>query len=217
MVFRGLRDGSPEEEEDVPTNRSSAMLIKSNGRDRESLTTFFPGMKRRRHASALRDVAEDEVFRNKVQKIEKEFEELTGLTSQRTTRMRYPAIPHERPLWEALKRARNAAQVRRVVSRSKYWLKWEWKQKIGDAELHSVSGILKTLYDYAEEFCKAKLDPRYPTQSDDKRIEYLARIMAGLTLLKRIKPSYADKILREARHSESLRFAGQEPLIRRRV
>jgi len=202
MVFRGLRDGSAAEEEDVATNRFPAMLIKSNGRDRESLTTVLPG-KGRHGVSALKDVAKDQIFRDKVQNKEKEFEEFTGLTSERTMRVRYPAIPHERPLWEALKRARNAAQVRRVVSRSKYWLKWEWKQRIGDGEYHSVSGILKTLYDYAEEFCNAKLDPRYPTQSDDKRIEYLARVMAGLSLPKRIKPSYADRILREVRHSES--------------
>jgi len=202
MVFLGLRDGSPEHEEDVLTNSFPAMLIKSNGRERESLTTFLPG-KGRHEVSALKDVAEDEIFRDKVRRKEKEFEELTGLKSQRTIRTPYPAIPDERRLWEALKRARNAAQVRRVVSRSKYWLKWEWKQKIGDGEFYSVSGILKTLYDYAEEFCRAKLDPRYPKQSDDKRIEYLARVMAGLSLPKRIKPSYADRILRGTRHRES--------------
>lgn len=110
------------------------------------------------------------------------------------------SIPAELHIWEALKRAKNAAEVRRAFSRSKHWLTDEWKQTFPNGGFVSFPSLTATLYDHADKFCKAKLDSRYPRghtpRSDDKRIEYLARVLAGLSLRKRMRPSYADKTLR---------------------
>lgn len=110
------------------------------------------------------------------------------------------SIPAEPHIWEALKRAKNAAEVRRAFSRSKHWLTDEWKQTFPNGGFVSFPSLPATLYDHADKFCKAKLDSRYPRghtpRSDDKRIEYLARVLAGLSLRKRMRPSYADKTLR---------------------
>jgi hypothetical protein len=68
--------------------------------------------------------------------------------------------------------------------------------------------VAKALYDHAAEFCRAKLDPRYPERDkrdsgDYRRSEYLARALAGLSLLKPISTSYSVELLRKLKHLES--------------
>lgn len=205
-VFKGLRDGSPEEV--APSRAGSAMLIKATSKERESLSVWSTG-KRRFRRSVHKDLAEDVGWPDIVKGEEARFARYTSGEEQ--VARRYPAVPSERPLWEALKRASTPAQVRRTCARSKHWLKWEYEQEFTDESGKVVgshpatSPILKALYDHAEEFCESKLDPRYPKAdySDDKRIEYLARVMAGLSLPKPVSPSYADKILRELKADKS--------------
>jgi hypothetical protein len=65
----------------------------------------------------------------------------------------------------------------------------------------------KALHEHAESFCRAKLDSRYPGRDerrsgDYRRIEYLARVMAGLSLPKPISPSYSIELLRKMKHSD---------------
>jgi hypothetical protein len=63
------------------------------------------------------------------------------------------------------------------------------------------------LFDRARAFCRAKRDKRFPgskrPSSIDKRIEYLSRVMAGLTLSKPIRPATAVDILRKMKHGRN--------------
>src|SRR5262249_27220193 len=116
-----------------------------------------------------------------------------------------PATPNERDLWEALKRARTASQVRRIYARSKIWLVHRMDFPSGGYIDWSWSPFPKALYDHAADFCRAKLDPRYPARDkresgDYRRIEYLARAMAGVSLLKPISRSYSVELLRKLKH-----------------
>jgi hypothetical protein len=202
-VFLGLRDGSPATEEQVPGGDGSGMLVKFSGQDEEKLLILRSG-KKPLQLRVLKEVATDDKWRGRVQKEEGEFEAL--ITGQKVERVRYPGMPAERNLWEALKRARSAAQVRRICRRSKHWLKWEWKGKRGGKRwyIRSPSACPEALSDHAEEFCRAKGNSRYPrskrSSSDDRRIEYLARVMAGLSLVKPIAPATAVDLLRKMKH-----------------
>jgi hypothetical protein len=118
-----------------------------------------------------------------------------------------PAIRDEHDLWESLKRARTASQVRRIYTRSKIWLIHRFDFPSGGYIDWSWSPFPKALYEHAEEFCRAKLDPRYPDRDkrpsgDYLRIEYLARAMAGLSLRKPISPSYSVDLLRKLKHPD---------------
>jgi len=119
--------------------------------------------------------------------------------------VRSPAIRGESHLFHALVGATTAPQVRRICKRSKFWLKFrmDWP---GGSFFEDFTACPRLLYDQAEEFCLAKLDPRYPARDkrpsgDDRRIEYFARVMAGLSMLpKAYKPSYAVEVLRKIKH-----------------
>ena len=93
-------------------------------------------------------------------------------------------VPAERQLWEALKRARTARQVRRICSQS------FWRSR------------MSLLYERAEEFVIIlKEDPRYPRKAhtkDDRRLLYCAQVMAGISC--RIPPATAVDKLRKLRH-----------------
>lgn len=145
-------------------------------------------------------------WQEEAQAFENAFDRL--VMGEEVRRQTAPAIPDERDLWEALKRARTASQIRRIYKRSKIWLihrkdlpngsYWDW----------SWSPIPKALYDHAAEFCRAKLDPRYPDRDeresgDYRRIEYLARAMAGLSLPKPISTSYSVELLRRLKHTDT--------------
>lgn len=202
-VFRGLRDGSPETEEEILGGRGVAIFVKQSSQDREKLFVFRSGEKPLKR-STNKALSASQEWRAIVRKEEKEFEKLE--TGQKVARVRHRAIPGEPRLWEALKRAHNAAELRRICRRSKHWLKWEWSGEIEGRHWYqrAPSACPKALYDHAQEFCQAKRDERYPASdrpsSDDKRIEYLARVMAGLSLPNPIRAATAVGLLRKMKH-----------------
>lgn len=178
------------------------MLLKSSVGNRETLQVFRSGTKSRK-LTAHKAMGQD--WRNRVKLEESEFDAIA--TGQKNVTVVRPAIPGEPQLWDALKRAQTAAQVRRICRRSKYWLKWEWSGEINGRRWYRQvpSACPKALYDHATEFCEAKKSDRYPRSndrpsSDDKRIEYLARVMAGLSLRRHIAPATAVNVLRKMKH-----------------
>lgn len=218
-LFCNLRDGARATR--VETRGASGMLIKashdkekiyvgSEGKireqgGRETIYTAIPGEKPHIEVQPriIETTEEMQIWRDKTQRAEEEFQRLVMGDAPRMTTT--PTIPAERHIWEALKRARTAAEVRRAYSRSKIWLRsrvnypgggyWDWSWSPYPRELHRR----------AEEFCKAKLDRRYPASDmrpsgDYRRIEYFARVMAGLSLPKPISPSYSVEVLRKLRH-----------------
>src|SRR6266849_4727553 len=82
-----------------------------------------------------------------------------------------PGHPPEPDIWVRLKRATTAQQVRRVCSQSRHWLNPK-RSELG-----------RVLYKHADQFLEAKADPAYPRSergsSENKRIQFLARAMAG--------------------------------------
>jgi hypothetical protein len=196
-TFRGLRDGNPQVESDAPA--ASSMFIKSSGKGRQQVYMEGAGKKPRVVKEPKFDTTPDEKrrWRTQVQDVESQFEK----DKFSSVRINVAAIPSERRLWEALKLAQTATQVRKICTRSKIWLKprmefpgggfieyWPWR---------------RVLYRDAERFCEAKRDTRYPrrdtrTSGDYRRIEFLARVMAGLTM--RLAPSTAVETLRKMKH-----------------
>jgi hypothetical protein len=206
MIFLQLREGSLQTEEDVPGGRGVAIFMKSSGRDRETLQVLRSGEKPLK-LSVHKALADDQSWRARVAKEEKKFNDLA--TGKNSVKVVSPAIAAERELWEALKRARTAAQVRRICNQSCYWLKWKWEREWHGKRSHfeSPSPCPRALYDHAKAFCRAKRDPRYPSRDrresgDYRRIEYLARVMAGLSLVKPIPPATAVDLLRKMNHPE---------------
>lgn len=198
-TFRGMRDGNPEVETD--TLAGVGMFVKRSGQGPEQLYIEKVGKKPRIIRQPKFGATPDELrsWRSRVQEEQDQFEE--GMLNPVPVRVRVPAIPSERRLWEALKRADTATQVRRIYSQSKIWLKPRLEFPGGGfAEYWPFRRIL---YRDAENFCRAKLDPRYPRRDqrqsgDYRRVEYLARVMAGLTL--RLAPSTAVEMLRKMKH-----------------
>lgn len=198
-TFRGLRDGSPETQTVVHARPGT--FVKSSGQDRERLYSNVAGEPKHILLQPKFTTTPDEIrrWRSQVQNEQDQFDQAIF----RPVLVNVPGIPSERQLWEALKRASTAAQVRRICSRSKIWLKprlefpnggfiehWPWR---------------RVLYRDAEKFCRAKLDPRYPSRDqrksgDYRRVEYFARVMAGLTI--RLAPSTAVDMLRRIRHTD---------------
>jgi hypothetical protein len=218
-LFCNLRDGKRADR--VETRASSGIFIKashdqeksyvSSGGEireqagRETIYTAVPGEKPQivRQPKIIESPEEMQNWKNKAQSVDDNFQRM--VMGDETRMVTMPAVPAERHIWEALKRARTAAQVRRAYSRSKIWLKsrqdypdggyWDWDWSPYPRELHRR----------AEEFCKSKLDRRYPARDkrpsgDYRRIEYLARVMAGLSLSKPISPSYSVEVLRKLKH-----------------
>lgn len=209
-TFRGLRDGATESRW---TPRAD-MLVFSHGAER--LTERKRGKITYDHKIDTNISPENKeiLLKQHIGKIENaDVEE---------HRQDIPAEPH---IWEALKRANNAAEVRRAFSRSKHWLiadktetlyrlrdrrivasETEGLEEFDGVEVLATCGtrfchsVVSVLYDHADKFCTAKFDAQYPRgstrRSDDRRIEYFARVLAGLSLRRPLRPSYADKILR---------------------
>jgi hypothetical protein len=212
ITFVGLRDGAPEQEWEVPGGYGSAMLIKSrreNGRRR--LQVFRPGKTANSSPSVTVDVSLSKYatapsdihdWHERVEQEERDFDELA--TGKKAEKVKYPAKPAERHLFDALLRAETAAQVRRICRRSEFWLKYRWEFGSGHF-FEAPSACPRVLYERAEDFCQGKLDPRYPVldkraSGDYRRIEHLARVMAGSSLVKPISPSYAVDVLRKMKH-----------------
>jgi hypothetical protein len=96
---------------------------------------------------------------------------------------RSSGVAAERHLWEALKRARTAPQLRRICSQSR------WRSR------------LNLLYERAEEFLGALEDTRYPRKAqtkDDRRLLYCSQVMAGISC--HVPPATAVDKLRKLKH-----------------
>jgi hypothetical protein len=177
------------------------LLIMSE-QDRETVHVILPGEAPRTVRQPKFTSAPEEIqsWRNRVQSEEEKLRRIT--MGYETMRTKISALPAERQLWEGLKRAHTPAQVRRIWSRSKLWLspRLEFPNG-GHIELWLYR---RALYKYADKFCRAKLDSRYPSRDeresgDYRRIEYFARVMAGLTL--GFAPSTAVERLRKMKHT----------------
>lgn len=196
-ILCGLRDGAPEIEMEMPPT-SGLFIRKSGGQGREWVHSEVAGSPRRIIHQPTFTSTPEEIYQWD-SSIRKE-ENLFARARSNPVKTRWPARPAERHLWEALKRARTATQVRRICSRSKIWLSGRWDLPTG----YSMEWFYpQTLYERAEEFCRAKFDNRYPRRDkresgDYRRIEYLARVMAGLST--GIAPSTAVERLRKMRH-----------------
>lgn len=200
-TFRGMRDGNPETETEGLAG--AGMFIKRSGQGPERLHIMKAGESPRIIRQPKFGTTPDELrsWRSRVQKEQDQFEEAT--LNPVPMRVKVEAIPSERRLWEALKRADTATQVRRIYSQSKIWLKPRLEFPGGG--FIEYWPFRRVLHRDAEAFCRAKLDPRYPRRDqrksgDYRRIEYFARVMAGLTL--RLAPSSAVDMLRKMRHTE---------------
>lgn len=102
-------------------------------------------------------------------------------------------IPDERHLWERLKKARSVHQIWAIYDDSEIWFRRPGRPWLRD------------ICDHADELLKAKGDCRYPKShrpsSDGKRVEYFARVMAGITL--RTPPATAVDKLRKVKHDST--------------
>ncbi len=85
-------------------------------------------------------------------------------------------IPGERELWEKLLDADRVEEVQVICRQSQYWLN----------PRRSGKPFVEILSRRADRFVAAKNDRRYPASkrpsSDDKRLRFLARALAGITL-----------------------------------
>lgn len=109
------------------------------------------------------------------------------------------AEPHDLPpephVWELLKRAHTAKELRQIVPQSQV-LRFFFGENPADIPL----------YRHAKEFCRAKRYSRYPSggkqnraSSKSKRVDYLARVMAGLSLWGK-GAATAEDLLRKMKH-----------------
>jgi len=103
-----------------------------------------------------------------------------GLCSGRYIRINLD-FQDENALWERLLQATTPEEVRAVCDESPFWL----NPKRGATEFHRV------LSENPESLLAAKLDPRWPRSnrptSQGRRIRFLARSMAGITMGIRIR------------------------------
>jgi len=100
-----------------------------------------------------------------------------------------PGHPAEPDTWERLKRATKPEQVRTICSQSRHWLNPK-RSELG-----------QVLDKHTKQFLEAKADPAYPRSkrgsSDEKRIQFLARAMAGISL--GLSPVTGVDLLRKAK------------------
>ena len=141
-----------------------------------------------------RDTKDERRFHKKhyedhVKEGDKEFTEKIVLAPPRD-------VPGEPELWRELSSPRTGPKVvRRICHESRVLKSWFGQTPSNPLYLH------------AREFCRAKRDDRCPDggkqnrrSSDDKRLDYLARVMAGLSLRKPMAPATAEDILRKMKH-----------------
>ncbi len=221
-LFLNLRDGVPETQ--VEIRGASGMQIKAShdqakfivsSQDetlerggRATVYTNIPGEKPTEVIQPrIVELPEGmQTWENKVQQLEDKFHRIVMGDETRFVLQR--AVEAEFHIWEALKRARSGTQIRRAYSRSKIWLISRVEAKGGGYIDWSWHPYPRALYRHAQKFCDAKLDPRYPARDerrtgDYRRIEYFARVMAGLSLDIPISPSYSVEFLRKLKHQRS--------------
>ena len=177
IAFCGLREGLPEWDRSFPDLQTA-------------------GLKWHRPESDTQQTADEKRFWVKhyadhLKEADKEFTEKIVLAPPRE-------VPSEPELWQALSDPQiGARKVRSICVQSRI--------------LRFLFGnpSYTPLYRHAKEFCRAKKDKRYPSggkqkrpSSDDKRVDYLARVMAGLSLRKPLAPATAVDILRKMRHEK---------------
>ena len=107
-------------------------------------------------------------------------------------------IRPNRKIWDQLKTARTVTEVRKAA---RNFCRWAKRNPIGRDDL------AQTLSSHARDFLKAKGLPEYArshrTQSDNKRIFFLSKVMAGLT--QRRSTSYTLKRLAGWKLPEAVR------------
>jgi hypothetical protein len=193
----GMRDGTFNPEAEIP---ASGYFIKASGQPRESIHISVPG--RLSHTVQQPKLSttpkENQEWKDRTKLEEARFQE--AINTRFTTAV---YIPDERNYWDALKRARTASAVRRICSLSKIWLKP--RREFPNGGFAEYWPYRSVLYKCAEQFCRAKLDSRYPARDqretgDYRRIEYLARGLAGLTLGR--AASTGVELLRKLQHFE---------------
>src|SRR5262245_33542292 len=88
-----------------------------------------------------------------------------------SSELRFPAEPE---LWDRLRTATTAAEVRVVCEKSEYWLNPQ----------RGASLFNNTLMKFADEVVVARRHPRYPKSSrptsEGRQMQFLARVLAGL-------------------------------------
>ena len=108
-----------------------------------------------------------------------------------------PTYP-EPEIWEQLKRARSVRQVRQALHRIRKWWTAQHPAMLPVPTSSESDHPLQVATSYAGELLKAKRMPNYPRsdrpRSDDKRIGFFAKVLAGLML--EIAPATATKRLR---------------------
>jgi hypothetical protein len=215
-----LRFGEPAREEE--SYGSSAIFIRatldnseffeSTGdemqrrKGRQAVYTAIPGEEPRElHQPRMIESPDDmQKWNERVKKAEEEINEIAMGDKARIVKV--PGRSHERHVWEALKSARTVSEVRRAYESSKIWLKS--RQEFPSGGYHDWSWLPypRALYEHADKFCLAKKDSRYPKRDmrpsgDFRRMEYLGRVMAGLSLFPPLSPSYSVDTLRKMKHS----------------
>lgn len=189
-----MRNGLPEVEIESPGGESCANLLK--GTDEQGnriLRVWHQGKDQNYDVGLATEPGEIHRWAKNAEREEMEFNEIA--TFKIALKIRQPAIPAERRLFDALLEADDGAVVRRICRRSNHWLKYRWDFPHGHF-WESPWPCPRALYERAYKFCQAKMDPRYPARDeresgDVRRIKYLARVMAGLSLPQPISPSYA--------------------------
>lgn len=208
FTFRGMRDGQSRVVVAEPTVR---MLVrgKNDVGEKDLRVVASDGGNVALHSRYGTTPQEVREWGKQTEEAEHDFDLRVGSGPEQVQR----ELPAERTLFDALLRASSPTAVRRVCQQSQIWLKYRWEYSDGQFQ-ESPWPCPRKLYEDAEEFCKGKLHPRYPAldkrpSGDYKRIRHLARVMAGRSLRKPIKPSYAielfrkNKLLRSAGGSES--------------
>ena len=109
----------------------------------------------------------------------------------------WPPWYPEPEIWKQLKHARATTQVRQTLRKfRKWWTDFDPSNAFVFTTLESADP-LGAVASHAGELVKAKRMPNYPRsrrdRSDDKRIEFFAKVMAGLVF--GLSPSYATKRL----------------------
>jgi hypothetical protein len=108
-------------------------------------------------------------------------------------------LPAEPEFWKVLTNLRTKPTELCRMARQSQYLGWPY---------------LNVLLRHAREFCYSKRDRRYPRagllrrsqnrlSSEDKRADYFARVMAGLSLRKPLSGATAVDLLRKFKHSQN--------------
>ena len=130
-----------------------------------------------------------------------------------------PVFPN-REAWEQVKKARTAEEIRRAADSIRRWAGQfhtsgglEWLTTLEDAAGANFSGAIRA---HALKLLRAKRLPNYPrlpSTNDDKRIQFFAKVLAGLTL--GLAPATATKRLGHWRLSKDWAEKDREEFIKR--